>query len=430
MADPFEALREPVIATAPDPLFAAHLRARLSRALALPKGVTVSNLTLESEDLESPDEGAASLTSPETTITPYLIVAGARRALDWYAEAMGAAQTGEPIVMADGRIGHAELRLGGATIYLADESPQSRVAAPQPDEDARVSLTLTVPDVDGLVARSVGAGAELERPAADYDYGRNAVIRDPFGHRWIVSSLPMRAQSPRVKEGDVAYVSLWVPDGERAATFFASVLGWTYGPAADRGRARQVLGLSLPHGIFGGQQRSTLFLCFWVADLDEALAQVRATGGQAEAPTDEPYGRTAGCVDNQGVRFALVEMGDEPGARGPVNGSRHGDISYLTMHVVDSALTRAFYGSVLGWHFNPGRVDDGWGPDDVVPMLGLHGGHDQATVLPMYRVDDIAAAVARVRAAGGTSTDAEQQPYGLTAECVDDQGTHFYLGQH
>jgi uncharacterized protein len=58
----------------------------------------------------------------------------------------------------------------------------------------------------------------------------------------------------------------------------------------------------------------------------------------------------------------------------------------------------------------------------------MHGGHARSTVLPMYRVDDIAAAVERVRAAGGTSTDPEQQPYGVTAECTDDQGTRFYLG--
>ena len=62
-------------------------------------------------------------------------------------------------------------------------------------------------------------------------------------------------------------------------------------------------------------------------------------------------------------------------------------------------------------------------------MTGMHGGHDVATGVPMYRVDDIEAAVARVRAAGGTATDPERQPYGISAECVDDQGTRFYLGQ-
>ena len=62
-------------------------------------------------------------------------------------------------------------------------------------------------------------------------------------------------------------------------------------------------------------------------------------------------------------------------------------------------------------------------------MTGMHGGHDVATGVPMYRVDDIATAVERVRAGGGTSTDPERQPYGISAECTDDQGAHFYLGQ-
>jgi len=62
-------------------------------------------------------------------------------------------------------------------------------------------------------------------------------------------------------------------------------------------------------------------------------------------------------------------------------------------------------------------------------MVGLHGGHDVATTVPMYRVDDIATAVDAVRRAGGTATDPEVMPYGTTATCVDDQGTRFYLGQ-
>jgi predicted enzyme related to lactoylglutathione lyase len=62
-------------------------------------------------------------------------------------------------------------------------------------------------------------------------------------------------------------------------------------------------------------------------------------------------------------------------------------------------------------------------------MTGMAGGSDRPTVVPMYRVADIAAAVERVRSAGGTATDPEQQPYGVTAVCTDDQGTRFYLGE-
>jgi predicted enzyme related to lactoylglutathione lyase len=62
-------------------------------------------------------------------------------------------------------------------------------------------------------------------------------------------------------------------------------------------------------------------------------------------------------------------------------------------------------------------------------MVGILGGQETATALPMYLVEDVHSAVQRVRAAGGTSTEPETQSYGVTAVCSDDQGTRFYLGQ-
>ncbi len=62
-------------------------------------------------------------------------------------------------------------------------------------------------------------------------------------------------------------------------------------------------------------------------------------------------------------------------------------------------------------------------------MVGIAGGHERATTLPMYRVDDIARAVTELRAGGGSATGPEESPYGIPAACTDDQGTRFYLGQ-
>jgi uncharacterized protein len=121
-------------------------------------------------------------------------------------------------------------------------------------------------------------------------------------------------------------------------------------------------------------------------------------------------------------------------AAAPTTGARPGDLTYVTLRVPDSVRARAFYGAVLGWEFTPGRVEDGWtvrrDGADVHPMVGLWGGSDQPpAAVPMYLVDDIDTAVAAVRAAGGTSTEPEKQSYGISAECVDDQGLTFYLGQ-
>jgi uncharacterized glyoxalase superfamily protein PhnB len=441
MTDPFEALRRPDEAVDPDPTFAARLRSRVERALALPEGVTVSNLTIDDASVPAAPVaagGAAPVGAPAPAMSggviPYLIVDQARRALDWYVSALGATARGEVITMADGRIGHAELVLRGSVLYLADESPESHVAAPRPGADATVSLTLEVPDVDGAVALALSEGADLERPAADNSYGRNAVIRDPFGHRWIISAVsdpaaPDESGVGPVRQGDIGYVSLWVPDAERAAAFFSAVLGWTYRPVVE-GQTHQVVDRELPHGVDGGHDRSTLFLCFVVDDMEDAVRRVGAAGGSADEPTMEPHGLSAMCVDVEGTPFSLYQPPAGPrGARLAPNGTDNGDLSYITMEVRNSSAIRAFYDAVLGWHFNPGHVEDGWGPADVAPMTGLHGGHETNTVLPMYRVDDIEATVARVRAAGGTATEPEQKPYGVSSECVDDQGTRFYLGQ-
>lgn len=216
--------------------------------------------------------------------------------------------------MGDGRIGHAELDLDGAYLMLADEFPEVGVAAPQPGAGAPVTLHLEVADVDLVVRRAVAVDARLERPPADYPYGRNGVVRDPFGHRWLVAG-PTRpipsaaavASSTCFHHGDIGYVSLWVPGVARTATFYAAVLGWHYGPASAE-RGRQVQGLSLHQGLWGGVTPATLFCCYAVEDVEAAAVRVRDAGGTAADPHPEPYGRIAECTDDQGTRFYLGEL--------------------------------------------------------------------------------------------------------------------------
>jgi predicted enzyme related to lactoylglutathione lyase len=441
MPDPFEALRSPVTPVEPDADFARRLRARVERALALPEGVIVSESTIETEG-GSPAHDAPGQRASDANVAmgliAYLIVHDSRRAIDWYVEVLGARRRGEPMVMADGRIGHAELELGTSTIFLADESPESRVAAPRAEDDATVSFVVEMPDVDAAVRRATDSGATLERALADNPYGRNAVVRDPFGHRWIISATSentatseniARPEEERIQPGDIAYVSLQVPDVGRAQAFFGSVLGWSFGPGSGE-QGRQVEGTTPHQGLWGGIEHNTLFLCYAVDDVEAAVARVRAAGGEAGAPTDQLYGRVADCVDDQGTPFAVFRApGGEPVARPAAHGTRQGDLAYVTLEVGDSSRTRAFYGDVLGWRFSAGRVEDGWQVDDVRPGTGIRGGQRAATAVPMYLVDDIGAAVERVRGAGGSASDPERQPYGVTSDCVDDQGTRFNLGE-
>jgi predicted enzyme related to lactoylglutathione lyase len=240
---------------------------------------------------------------------------------------------------------------------------------------------------------------------------------------------PGGARAPR--QGDIGYASLQVPDAGRAAAFYAAVFGWEYGPSHDP-RARQVPGATPPQGLWGGQPRTTLFCSYVVDDAVAAAARVRAAGGQAGDPIQSPYGLVADCTDNQGTRFAVHQYpaAGQPGAAaGPAAAPRDGDLAYITFEVADSRLARDFYGAVLGWRFAPGSIADGWQVEGTTPRAGLSGGHAEATTVPMWRVADLRATLGRVRAAGGTAAEPRQEPYGLTADCTDDQGTRFYLGQ-
>lgn len=409
MPDPFDILRTPVTPVDPDPVFANRLRARIERALELPRGVAVSTSVVEPDVVQQ--LGAA---------IPRLTVANGRSAIDWYVRVFDASLVGRPYWLPDGKLAHAELTIGGGSIEVADEYPPN-ILAPTPGVSS-VGLVLIVPDVDAVVARAFDAGARLSGEVQERYGHRTATIYDPFGHRWVLRT-PV-PPNPR-RNGDIGYVSVWVPDVDRAAAFYSTVLGWEYAPTHDP-RSRRVVGAGTHIGIYGGQERGTLFCCYAVDDVPAAVRAIRAAGGTAHEPVREPYGLLADCVDDQGVRFAVYEP--EPGDHRPTY-SRPGDLAYFTFEVVDSAAARAFYGSVLGWEFRPGSIPDGWRVPDVVPMTGLSGGHSQPTGVPMWLVDDIAAAVDRVRAAGGQATDPQQQPYGITADCTDDQGTHFYLGE-
>lgn len=117
---------------------------------------------------------------------PYLHVRDAARAIEFYRAAFGAT---EKMRLNDpsGRIGHAELDFGGATLMLADEFPEHDITGPSSLGGTSVTLHLHVDDADAVIEQAVAAGAELLMEPTDHFYGeRTGVVRDPFGHRWTV----------------------------------------------------------------------------------------------------------------------------------------------------------------------------------------------------------------------------------------------------
>ena len=120
--------------------------------------------------------------------TPYLCCKDAARAIEFYKKAFAAGERTR-LTQPDGRVGHAEIRIGHAPIMLADEFPEMGVRSPQSIGGSPVTIHLYVEDVDALVGRAVAAGAKVLRPVADQFYGdRNCTLEDPFGHVWMIST--------------------------------------------------------------------------------------------------------------------------------------------------------------------------------------------------------------------------------------------------
>ncbi len=121
------------------------------------------------------------------TATPYLIVKGAAKAIDFYKKAFGAT---EIMRMDDGeKIHHAEIKIGTSPIMLGDECVEMDAISPETLGGSPITIMLYVEDVDAMFNAAVAAGATVNRPLADQFYGdRTGGLTDPFGHKWYVAT--------------------------------------------------------------------------------------------------------------------------------------------------------------------------------------------------------------------------------------------------
>ncbi|HWS55254.1 MAG TPA: VOC family protein [Pyrinomonadaceae bacterium] len=122
------------------------------------------------------------------SVTPYLCVDGAARAIEFYKEAFGATEVMR-MEAPGGKIGHAEIKVGDSVIMLADEHPEMNFRSPQSVGGISAHFMIYVEDVDARVERAVAAGAKLTRPVKDQFYGdRTGGVEDPFGHHWYIAT--------------------------------------------------------------------------------------------------------------------------------------------------------------------------------------------------------------------------------------------------
>jgi PhnB protein len=121
-------------------------------------------------------------------VTPYLIVKGAAAAIDFYKNAFGATEIMR-MPMPDGRVGHAELRIGDSVLMLADEFPEAEAMSPSTLGGTTVGLMIYVDDADIIFNKTISMGGKVKKPMADQFYGdRNGTLEDPWGHKWTIAT--------------------------------------------------------------------------------------------------------------------------------------------------------------------------------------------------------------------------------------------------
>lgn len=122
------------------------------------------------------------------TVTPYLVVDGAARAIDFYKRIFGATERMR-MPGPEGKIGHAELTIGDSVVMLADEHLEMGARGPRAFGGVAVGMVVYVNDVDATVSTAVAEGAKMLQPVEDKFYGdRMGTIEDPFGHHWHVGT--------------------------------------------------------------------------------------------------------------------------------------------------------------------------------------------------------------------------------------------------
>jgi PhnB protein len=141
------------------------------------------------------------------TLTPHMTVRDAARAIEFYKQAFGAIEKG---VMKgpDGKVMHAELRIGDSVFMLADEFPEFGSLSPQSSGGSGMGLHIYTEDVDSAFDRAVKAGAAVEMPVTEMFWGdRYGKLADPFGHKWSIATHKRDVSMEEMEEAQKEFMS-------------------------------------------------------------------------------------------------------------------------------------------------------------------------------------------------------------------------------
>jgi uncharacterized glyoxalase superfamily protein PhnB len=136
------------------------------------------------------------------TLTPFLTVRDATKAIEFYKQAFGAEVRGGVMKGPDGKVMHAELKIGDSIIMLSDEFPDFNCLSPQAIGGSATGLHIYLDGVDAAFDRAVKAGAEVEMPVMDQFWGdRYGKLKDPFGHKWSIGTHVKDLSMDEMKKG-------------------------------------------------------------------------------------------------------------------------------------------------------------------------------------------------------------------------------------
>ena len=248
------------------------------------------------------------------TVTPYLCVKDGAGAMEFYRKAFGATEALR-LPMPDGRIGHAEVRIGDSFIMLSDEFPEYGNRSPESIGGSPVIIHLYVEDVDAMASQAVAAGAKVLSAVADWEHGdRSGRLADPFGHLWIVSTHKKGKYMPEGYHTATPY--LIASDASRALEFYKQAFG-----------ARELMRMAMPDGRIGhaevqiGDSRimladenimgdavtksptalggSTAGLALYVPDVDALFKRAVEAGAKTKRPLENQfYGDRSATIED------------------------------------------------------------------------------------------------------------------------------------
>ena len=142
------------------------------------------------------------------TVTPYLIIKGADKAIEFYKKAFGAVETAR-MPGPDGKtIVHAQIMIGDTPVYLTEENPEWGASSPQTLNGTPVSMHIYVEDVDTFFKRAIDAGATETMPVNDVFWGdRYGKLKDPFGHEWGIATHKTDLTTEEIQKGAQEFFS-------------------------------------------------------------------------------------------------------------------------------------------------------------------------------------------------------------------------------